>query len=136
MNIEMKYQYFWKRANLKYNEVEDKLDKVNTFKDCLKLVNDFMEQDYLINSYIAELTVNKIEELDIRECEKQYLLNKIEWFRYGYLKDIGKGKYNIFKLPKSLWEYQHIKFYNYGVPEEKQREDLLFLFKHYKTIIN
>ncbi|WP_283690371.1 hypothetical protein [Clostridium perfringens] len=128
MNIEMKYQYFWKRANLKYNEVEDKLDKANTFKECLKLVNDFMEQDYLINSYIAELTVNKIEELDIRECEKQYLLNKIEWFRYGYLKDIGKGKYNIFKLPKSLWEYQHIKFYNYGVPEEKRREDLIRLF--------
>ncbi|MDM0612746.1 hypothetical protein QTH09_17185 [Clostridium perfringens] len=128
MNKGMKYQYFWKRANLKYNEVEDKLEKVNTFKECLKLVNDFMEQDYLINSYIAELTVNKIEELDIRECEKQYLLNKIEWFRYGYLKDIGKGKYNIFKLPKSLWEYQHIKFYNYGVPEEKRREDLIRLY--------
>ncbi|XZM35202.1 hypothetical protein ACSXAY_17360 (plasmid) [Clostridium perfringens] len=128
MDKEMKYQYFWKKASLKYNEVEDKLDKVNTFKECLKLVNDFMEQDYLINSYIAELTVNKIEELDIRECEKQYLLNKIEWFRYGYLKDIGKGKYNIFKLPKSLWEYQHIKFYNYRVPEEKQREDLIKLY--------
>ncbi len=125
---EMKCQYFWKRANLKYNEVEDKLEKVNTFKECLKLVNDFMEEDYLINSYIEALTTHRIEELDIRECEKQYLLNKIEWFRYGYLKDIGKGKYNIFKLPKSLWEYQHIKFYNYGVPEEKQREDLIRLY--------
>lgn len=128
----MQLQYFWRKATLKYDEVKDKLEKATTFKECLKLVNDFMEQDYLINSYISELTVNKIEELRLRECENQYLLNKIECFRYIYLKDIGKGKYNIFKLPKCLWEYQHIKFYNYGVLKEKRRDDLLKFFSYSK----
>lgn len=125
----IQFQYFWRKANLKYNEVEEKLGKVNTFKECLKLVNYFIQENYLVNSYIEELTKERIENLNIRKCEKQYLLNKIEEFRYVFLKEIGKGKYNIFKVPKCLWDYQLITFYNYGVHKEKQREDLLKVFK-------
>lgn len=125
----MKYQYFWEKANLKYEEVKVKLEKVKTFKECLELVNDFIQEEYLVNTYIEYLTEKRIEKLSIREYEKRYLLNKIGGFRYSFLKELGKGQYNIFKIPKSLWEYRLIKFYNYGVPKEKQREDLLRNFK-------
>lgn len=65
MTKEMKRQYFWKKASLKYEEVKAKLEKLNTFKECLKLVNDFTEQDYLINSYIEALTTYRINKLNI-----------------------------------------------------------------------
>ena len=104
------------------------MGKVNTFKECLKLVDNFIQEDYLVNSHIEFLTKERIEKLNIRKCEKQYLLNKIEGFKYVFLKEIGKGKYNIFRVPKCLWDYELINFYNYGVNKEKQREDLLKFF--------
>ncbi|WP_338631644.1 hypothetical protein [Clostridium baratii] len=118
-----------RKIKLKYEEVKYRLGKVNTFKECLKLINDFIQEKYLVNSYIEFLTEGRIENLSISKCEKQYLLNKIEGFRYVFLKEIGKGKYNIFKVPKCLWDYQLITFYNYGVSKEKQIEDLIQVFK-------
>ena len=47
-----------------------------------------------------------IEDFMLREIEKKYLINKIDGFRFEYLKGLG----NVFKLPKRIICFENIYF--------------------------
>ena len=51
-----------------------------------------------------------IEDFMLREIEKKYLINKIDGFRFEYLKGLGNGNFDIFKLPKRIICFENIYF--------------------------
>ena len=51
-----------------------------------------------------------IEDFMLREIEKKYFINKIDGFRFEYLKGLGNGNFDVFKLPKRIICFENIYF--------------------------
>lgn len=81
------------------------------YKKYLKQVNLYINNKFFINPYIhCQIKYYIIVDFRLSEVEKKYLINKIERFRYEYLKGLSKGTFDIFKLPKRNICFENIYF--------------------------
>ncbi|MEG2457972.1 MAG: hypothetical protein RSB41_03685 [Bacilli bacterium] len=87
------------------------MDKNEVYKKKLKTVNMNIRNNHLIDPYI-EFKIKEDINLDTNLSinEKKYLINKIEAFRYEYLKGLGNGNFNLFKISKKIITFENIYF--------------------------
>ena len=81
------------------------------YKNYLKQVNLYINNNFFINPFIEyQIKEYIINDRRLKELEKKYLINKIDGFRVEYLKGLGNGNFNIFKLPKRIICFENIYF--------------------------
>lgn len=81
------------------------------YKNYLKQVNLYINNNFFINPFIEyQIKEYIINDRRLKELEKKYLINKIDGFRFEYLKGLGNGNFNIFKLPKRIICFENIYF--------------------------
>ena len=81
------------------------------YKNYLKQVNLYINNNFFINPFIEyQIKEYIINDRRLEELEKKYLINKIDGFRFEYLKGLGNGNFNIFKLPKRIICFENIYF--------------------------
>lgn len=117
----------------KYREIIDESNKINSYKNFLRLVNFYISEGYFINSYIEFMIINNIEkEGYLRDIEKKYLLNKIDGFKYEYLNGLKNNNFNIFKISKKLLMDENLIYiiYNMKINDINYRKKVKVL-KHY-----
>ncbi|MFR2529562.1 MAG: hypothetical protein ACLS9F_18125 [Clostridium paraputrificum] len=79
------------------------------YRRYLKIVNEYINNNYFVSSYIEIQIKSCIDENSkLKSVEKKYLENKIDGFRYEFLKGLGNGNFNLFKLSKRMIKYENL----------------------------